>query len=166
MPIFRGKTFVSADSVYKDSVRLATRSTVNLSGSVFVIDGKSLTDKNRVLLAGQTDQKENGIFMWSSATSKLTRALDADSIFEISPGMHIYCEDGNSLAKTTWTLISTGVISPGVNPMIFAMESRLNAATSTGTFGSANKTLQVTVDETGQVDSVTEMEIDIDGGSF
>jgi phage-related tail fiber protein len=166
MPIFRGKAFVSSESVYKDSVRLATRSNINLTGSVFVIDGVSLADKNRVLLVGQTEQKENGIFTWSSATSKLTRALDADSVFEVSPGMHIYCEDGNTLAKTTWTLISTGVINPGVNPMVFAMENKLGIATNIGTFGSANKTLQITVDETGQVDSVTEIEIDIDGGSF
>jgi hypothetical protein len=166
MPIFRGKSFVSADSVYKDSVRLATRSNINLNGTVSIIDGTTLNDKDRVLLVGQNDQKENGIFAWSSATNQLTRANDADSLFEISPGMHVYCEDGISLGKTTWTLISTGVISPGVNPMVFAMENRLGTIDNTGTYGAANKALQISVDETGQVDSVTEIDISLDGGSF
>lgn len=166
MPIFRGKAFVSAESVYKDSVRASTRSNVNLAGSVSVIDGVTLNDKDRVLLVGQTDQRQNGIYSWSISTGRLTRSTDADSIFEISPGMHVYCEEGNNLGKTTWTLISTGAISPGVNPMVFAMENRVGIATNIGTYGTANKTLQITVDETGQVDSVTEVDIELDGGSF
>ena len=166
MPIFRGKAFVSADSVYKDSVRVATRSNVNLSGSVSIVDGVTLNDKDRILLVGQTDQRENGIFSWSVTNGKLTRSIDADSIFEISPGMHVYCEEGNNLAKTTWTLISTGVISPGVNPMVFAMENRIGTTATVGSFGSATQTLQITVDETGQVDSVNPIDINLDGGSF
>lgn len=166
MPIFRGKSFVSADSVYKDSVRVATRSNVNLSGTVFVVDGVTLMDKDRILLVGQDDQKQNGIFAWSSATNKLSRANDADSLFEISPGMHVYCEEGNNLGKTTWTLISTGVIAPGVNPMVFAMENRLGTINNVGTYGSSNKTLQISVDETGQVDDVSEIDINLDGGAF
>jgi hypothetical protein len=166
MPIFRGKNFVSAVSVYKDSVRLASRSNINLASAILQIDGGALNDKDRVLLVGQTDQRQNGIYSWSVSTNKLARSDDADSIFEIGPGMHIYCEDGNTLAKTTWTLISTGIISPGVNPMVFAMENRLGAVNNTGSFGSSKKTLQITVDETGQVDSISEIDIELDGGSF
>jgi phage-related tail fiber protein len=166
MPIFRGKNFVSAVSVSKDSVRLAIRSNINLSGEVTQIDGRTLNDKDRVLLAGQTDQRENGIYAWSVTNNKLTRSDDADSIFEISPGMQVYCEDGNTLAQTTWRLISTGVISPGTNPMVFAMDTRVGIASNIGMFGSANKTLKVTIDETGQVDTVEELEINVDGGDF
>lgn len=166
MPIFRGKNFVSAVSVNKDSVRVATRSNVNLSGQVIQIDGITLNDKDRVLIAGQTDQRQNGIYAWSATDSRLTRSNDADSMFEISPGMQVYCEDGNTLARTTWRLISTGAISPGVNSMLFAMDTRLGVASNVGVFGSANKTLQITVDETGQVDTVSEIDIEVDGGSF
>ena len=96
MPIFRGKNIVSAVSDYKDSVRVATRSSINLTGSVLTVDGVNLSDKDRVLLAGQSTQSQNGIYKWSSATNQLTRAEDADSIFELSPGTRVYVEEGNS----------------------------------------------------------------------
>jgi hypothetical protein len=63
MPIFRGKNFVSAVSDYKDSVRVVSRSNINLSASVLSIDGVELVDKDRVLLSAQTTQTQNGIYL-------------------------------------------------------------------------------------------------------
>ena len=166
MPIFRGKNFVSSVSDYKDSVRVATRSNVNLSANVLTIDGVTLADKDRVLLLGQTTQSQNGIYMWSVSTSRLTRSLDADSIFELSPGNKVYVEEGNSHAKSTWTLITNGVINPGSTNLVFAKEGRINTTDISGTYGSATKTLQITVDETGEINSISEVCIDIDGGEF
>jgi phage-related tail fiber protein len=166
MPIFRGKNFVSAVSDYKDSVRAATRSNVGLSSSVHVIDGVTLSDKDRVLLLGQVDQTENGIYKWSSVTNKLIRAEDADSIFELSPGVKVYVEEGTSNSRSTWTLITQGVITPGITNLVFAKESRVGTTDVSGVYGSANKTLQVTVDETGEIDGITAVDIEIDGGEF
>jgi phage-related tail fiber protein len=166
MPIFRGKNFVSAVSDYKDSVRVALRSNINISAIVTVIDGITLADKNRVLVAGQSVSTQNGIYMWSSSTSKLTRAEDADSTYELSAGNRIYVEEGTVHEKTNWVLITTGIITPGVTGIVFSKESRIGPVDLTGTYGSANKTLQIQVDESGQVDSVTEIDIELDGGSF
>ena len=255
MPIFRGKNFVSSVSDYKDSVRVAVRSNINLSGTVTIVDGVTLSDKDRVLIAGQSVASQNGIYVWSSSTSQLTRAEDADSAFELSPGNRVYVEEGNSHSQTNWVLITTGIIVPGVTSIVFAKESHVvdgvtlsdkdrvliagqsvasqngiyvwssstsqltraedadsafelspgnrvyveegNSHSQTnwvlittgiivpgvtsivfakeshvgpvaqfGTFGAANKTLQVQIDESGQVDSVTEYEIDLDGGEF
>lgn len=166
MPIFRGKNLVSAVSDYKDSVRVATRSNVNLSGTVSVVDGVNLADKDRVLLAGQTTPSQNGIYSWSSATSKLTRALDADSIFELSPGNKVYVEEGNTQGKTSWTLITQGVITPGITSLIFSKESRINSSDVSGTYGSAGKTLVLAVDETGEINSISQIDISVDGGEF
>ena len=166
MPIFRGKNFVSAVSDYKDSVRVATRSNINASANIFTIDGISLADKDRVLLIGQTNQSQNGIYAWSSATNTLTRSNDADSIFELSAGNKVYVEEGNTFQKTTWTLITSGVITPGTTGLTFAKESRLGTSDISGTYGSPGKTLEIIVDETGQLNSIVERNIDVDGGSF
>jgi phage-related tail fiber protein len=166
MPIFRGKNFVSSVSDYKDSVRVATRSNVNLSGNVSIIDGISLSDKDRVLLAGQTNQSQNGIYYWSVSTGKLTRALDADSIFELSAGNKVYVEDGNTQGKSSWVLVTQGVITPGTTSLVFSKESRINTTDVSGTYGSAGKTVVLSLDETGEINSISEVDINVDGGEF
>lgn len=166
MPIFRGKNIVSPVSDYKDSVRVATRSNVNLSANLLSVDGISLADKDRILLLGQTVQSQNGIYTWSAATSQLTRALDADSIFELSPGCKVYVEEGNSFRKTTWTLITPGIINPGTTSLIFAKESRIGETDVSGNYGTSNKTLQIELNETGEIDTITEVDISVDGGEF
>jgi hypothetical protein len=166
MPIFRGKNFVSAVSDYKDSVRVATRSNINVAGTVSTVDGITLSDKNRVLLVGQSNQSQNGIYAWSSSTSKLTRSDDADSIFEFSSGNKVYVEEGNTLGKSSWTLITQGVITPGTTALVFAKESRINATDVSGTYGSAGKTVILALDETGEINSISEVDISVDGGEF
>ena len=166
MPIFRGKNFVSAISDYKDSVRTATRSNVDISANVLTIDGVSLDDKDRVLLLGQTNQAQNGIYTWSTTTKKLTRSSDADSIFELSPGNKVYVEEGSSHANTTWTLITQGIITPGTTSLVFAKEGRVSISDVSGTYGGPGKTLQITTDETGLINSITAVDIELDGGSF
>jgi phage-related tail fiber protein len=166
MPIFRGKNFVSSVSDYKDSVRAATRSNINIYASVLTIDGVSLADKDRVLLLGQNTQSQNGIYAWSSTNSRLTRATDSDSIFELTPGNKVYVEEGNNLARTTWTLVTQGVITPGTTNLVFAKESRIGTSDVSGTYGSSTKTLQITVDETGEINEITAVDISIDGGEF
>jgi phage-related tail fiber protein len=166
MPIFRGKNFVSAVSDYKDSVRVATRSNVNISSAVISIDGITLANKDRVLLIGQNNQSQNGIYSWSNNTQKLTRAEDADSIFELSSGNKVYVEDGNTLGKSSWTLITQGVITPGITSLIFSKESRINSTDVSGTYGGSGKALQISLDETGEINSISEVDIDLDGGTF
>lgn len=166
MPIFRGKHFVSAVSDYKDSVRVMLRSNLNLASNVFSIDGITLVDKDRVLLAGQTNQTQNGIYSWSSATGKLSRANDADSIFELSAGNKVYVEEGNTQGQTSWTLITQGVITPGVTAIVFSKESRINTTDISGTYGSAGKTVILALDETGEINSISEVDIEINGGEF
>ena len=166
MPIFRGKNFVSAVSDYKDSVRVATRSNIDLSSNILSIDGVSLIDKNRVLVAGQSNQVQNGIYYWSTSTKQLTRALDADSIFELSSGNKVYVEEGNVLGKSSWTLITQGVITPGTSSLVFAKETRINAIDVSGAYGGPGKTLEISLDETGQINSISAVDISVDGGEF
>jgi phage-related tail fiber protein len=166
MPIFRGKNFVSAVSDYKDSVRVATRSNLDLTANTLTIDGVTLADKDRVLLTGQSNQTQNGIYSWSTSTKKLTRATDADSIFELSPGNKVYVEEGNTQGKSSWTLITQGVVTPGTTAIVFSKESQINSVDISGTYGSSGKTVVLSVDETGEINSISEVDISIDGGEF
>lgn len=166
MPIFRGKNFVSSVSDYKDSVRVVLRSNLNLAANVFSIDGITLADKDRVLLVGQTNQSQNGIYSWSVSTGKLTRATDADSIFELSAGNKVYVEEGITQGKSSWTLITQGILTPGTSALVFSKESRINATDVSGTYGSSGKTVVLALDETGEINSISEVDISVDGGEF
>lgn len=168
MPIFRGKNIVSAVSDYKDSVRVVSRANVTLSGPVTVIDGVTLVDEDRVLITGQTIGTQNGIYKWASSTSSFGRSHDADSAFELTPGSKIYVEEGTTYNRTNWTLITSGVITPGTTNIVFAKESRVGTTDLSGTTGASDKTLQIVLDETGQITSVTALDISIsvNGGSF
>lgn len=166
MPIFRGKEFVSAVSDNKDSVRAATRSNVNLNSLIFSIDDIVLVGKDRILLAGQTDPTQNGIYIWNAITSKLRRTADADSSDEWSAGIKIYVEEGTQNSQTNWTLITPGKITIGSTGLTFAKENRIGHFDQSGTHGSAATSLIVTLDENGQIATITDVDIALDGGEF
>jgi hypothetical protein len=166
MPIFRGKDFVSSISDYKDSVRVATRSNVDLNSLIFSMDDIVLVGKDRVLLAGQTDASQNGIYIWNAITSKLRRAPDADSSYELQAGVKIYVEEGTQNSQTNWTLITPGNITVGSNNLTFARENRIGNYEFSGTHGSSSTSLVVTLDESGQITSINAVDISINGGEF
>lgn len=166
MPIFRGKEFVSHVTDSKDSVRVVARTHVPLLGSIWVIDDITLVHRDRVLLAGQTNSAQNGIYIWNSVTGRLVRAPDADSLYEVSGGMRVYVEEGTDNAQTFWTLTTPGVITLGTTGLTFYRENRIGNFDHSGTHGSASKTNVITLDESGQITSITAVNIDLDGGEF
>jgi len=159
MPIFRGKQITSSNSDYKDSARAALRSNLNLAATVTVIDGVTLVDGDRVLLVKQNSAAENGIYTWSSTTSKLTRATDADSSGDVSAGMRIYVEEGTVNAKSIWIVISTGQLTVGSSAIVFAKDGVVNTTDLSGTYGSATKSVTLTINESGNITSITESDI-------
>jgi phage-related tail fiber protein len=166
MPIFRGKEFVSSAADSKDSVRVATRSHVPLLGTLSVVDDVELAHRDRVLLAGQNNPTQNGIYAWNSITGRLIRSTDADSLNEVSGGLRVYVEEGTVNAQTHWTLTTPGIITLGVTELTFARENRVGNFDQSGTHGSSSTTNVVTLDESGQITSITPVDIDLDGGEF
>lgn len=166
MPIFRGKEFVSSISDSKASVRVATRLPVNLTESMSEIDSITLVHRDRVLLAGQQNPAQNGIYIWNEVTAKLIRAPDADSLYEVSGGLHTFVEEGVINAQTNWTLTTPGLITLGVTGLTFARENRVGNFDQSGTHGSVSQTNVLTLDESGQITSITTVDIAIDGGEF
>ncbi len=166
MPIFRGKELVSSISDSKDSVRVATRSHIPLLASVSIIDDVNLVHKDRVLLAGQNNPAHNGIYVWNSSSGKMIRASDADSLYEVSGGLRVYVEEGTTNAQTYWTLTTPGAITLGITGLSFARENRVGNFDQSGTHGTPSQTNVITLDESGQITSITAVNIDIDGGEF
>jgi hypothetical protein len=166
MPIFRGKNIVSAVSDYKDSVRLATRSNVDLTTQVYSVDGIPLTHKSRVLLAGQSDATQNGIYWWNSVTSRLRRSDDADTGLELNAGAKIYVEEGDHNSKTNFVLTTPGDITIGQTELTFTRQNRIGNFDYSGTYGTTTKTVSITLNESGEIASISEHDISVDGGEF
>lgn len=166
MPIFRGKELVSSQSDLKDSVRAATRANIDLSALTYSVDDVVLQHRDRILLAGQTTAEQNGIYAWNSLTSKFIRATDADANSEVSAGLKVYVEEGTQNAQTNWQLITPGNVILGQTSLTFVRENRVGHFDYSGTYGSASKSTIITLDESGLISAVSEVDIELEGGEF
>ncbi len=69
---------------WKDDVRIATQSNINLVSPGFVVhDGVTLNIGDRVLVRNQTTQSENGIYIYNTSSTAMVRALDANAANEL-----------------------------------------------------------------------------------
>lgn len=84
---------------WKDSVRVATQSNVNLAGPGASIDGIAMAAGDRVLVRAQTTAPENGIYVWNGAAVPMTRALDANTAAELEQAV-VTVEEGSSAGVT------------------------------------------------------------------
>lgn len=86
---------------WKDNVRVATTGNLDLSSPGATIDGITMTNGDRVLVLLQTDQSENGIYVWTGASDPLTRAADSDTGEKLLNAI-VPVDEGSSNAGTTW----------------------------------------------------------------
>lgn len=114
------KAYVDATATgldVKNSVRAATTANVALSGTQ-TVDGVALVAGNRVLVKAQTDGTQNGIYV--VAAGAWTRAADADSNAEVTPGLYTFVEEGGTNADSGWLLTNDGTITLGTTSLTFA----------------------------------------------
>lgn len=109
---------VASGLVWKDAVRAAATTDIDLA-SPGAIDGVTLASGNRVLLMGQTDATENGIYTFSGGT--LTRATDADSATELRPGSIATVSEGAGQGNKTYVLITDGPITIGSTALAWTL---------------------------------------------
>jgi hypothetical protein len=98
----------------KDSVRVAV--STNISFPLTVADGVTLANSDRLLLFGQTDASENGIYVYHASTQGITRADDANTAAEIKAAF-IPIEEG-TYADTFFQLL-TDDITLDTTPLVF-----------------------------------------------
>lgn len=94
--------------------------------AAFVIDGITPVTGDRVLLAGQTDATQNGIYTVttpgadSGNAGVLTRAVDFDDTAKIVLNVMIPVMQGTQNADTTWVLTNDTAVTLGTTALTFA----------------------------------------------
>lgn len=68
---------------WKDSVRVATQSNLNLASPGASIDGITMVASDRVLVKAQSAGAENGLYVWNGAAVAMSRSLDCDTAAEL-----------------------------------------------------------------------------------
>ena len=98
---------------WKQAVQTGSGTNVNIAnpgGST--IGGYALTTGDRVLLIGQTDPYENGIYVFDTSSTPMVRSLDADTFQELN-NASVFVQDGTYVdsgwvQSATLTSITTG----------------------------------------------------------
>lgn len=68
----------------KDGVLVGTGSNINLASPGATLDGETMAEDDRVLVRGQTDEAENGIYIFNGAATPMTRSADASTAEELN----------------------------------------------------------------------------------
>ena len=92
----------------KGSVRVAASSNIALVASPATIDGVALATGDKVLLTGQTDKTENGIYYFDGAD--LARPVHDKNLrtgAENTLGALVAVKEGSAFQKTVWFLSGT-----------------------------------------------------------
>jgi hypothetical protein len=84
---------------WKDSCRVATQSSINLSSTGATIDGITMASQDRVLVRAQSSAIDNGIYIWNGAAVAMTRSLDASTFAELEQAVTTV-EEGTSAATS------------------------------------------------------------------
>ena len=128
MGLTRPRAHQLQDMDFKQTARAITSSNITLSGGApATVDGVSLLAEDRVLVNGQTDQTENGIYyvttLGSGSNGTWTRTSDANATGEMNSGMIIMITEGTAFADTQWMLTTDGTITIGSTNITFAQAS-------------------------------------------
>ena len=128
MGLTRPRAHQLQDIDFKQTARAITSSNITLSGGApATVDGVSLLADDRVLVNGQSDASENGIYfvatLGSGSNGTFTRTGDANATGEINSGMIIMVTEGTSFADTQWMLTTDGTITVGSTAIYFAQVS-------------------------------------------
>lgn len=151
--------YVAGARDWKESVRLATAAalpaytfsgatdtiTANANGAMPNVDGVAPAVGDRLLLigAGTTSDVHNGIWVVTSlggAAAKwaLQRDTLADEDDEITPGMHVYVEEGTAYGTHRFVCTNTGAIVVNTTPITLVTMGSTVALVTATTQGSVN----------------------------
>lgn len=111
------------DKRTKQPVRAVATANLSVSLPGASIDGVSLASGDRVLLTAQTTVSENGPYVWSGATTPLTRTGDASSASDFVFGFRVFVREGASHGATYWTYTQSAAVTIGSTALTFAQDA-------------------------------------------
>lgn len=122
-----GATKAYVDSVaqgldIKNSARATTTANINLSSPGAAIDGVTLTAGDRVLVKNQTTPAENGIYVFATSASAMTRAADMNAPGEF-PSAFVFVEEGTINQDTGWVCTTNAPVTVGTTAINFSQFS-------------------------------------------
>ena len=131
MALTKPRAYQIYDIDYKQATRAVTVADVALTGGApNNVDGVNLSVNDRVLVTGQTDQTENGVYvvvtLGTGANGTWTRSGDTDVTGELLAGTIIMVTEGLIYADTQWKLITDNPITIGTTPLIFTQNYYAN----------------------------------------
>lgn len=94
---------------WKDSVRVAGQSNINLAAPGATIDGITMVANDRFLAPSQSTGSQNGIYIWNGAATPATRALDASTFAELEQAV-VTVEEGTSAGTSYRQTVVNGTI--------------------------------------------------------
>jgi hypothetical protein len=83
----------------KDPVRVVAQGNVNLNSPGTTVDGIALNGGDRFLASRQNTGIQNGIYVYTGASSAATRATDADSAGEVVDGSMLAVAEGTDAGR-------------------------------------------------------------------
>ena len=128
---------------WKQSARVSTQGNVNLASPGASIDGISLSNGDRVLVRAQTDETQNGIYVWGGAATPMVRAADASTFQELESAA-ITVEEGTDGGVTYRQTAVNGTL--GTNDVLWT------------TFGTAAPNASETVAGIIEIATVSEVQ--------
>ena len=128
MALTRPRAYQIYDIDYKQATRVITISNVTLSGGApSQVDGVNLSLDDRVLVTGQTNKAQNGIYdvdtVGSGSNGTWVRSSDTNTTGELLAGTIVMVTEGLAYADTQWKLTTNDPITIGVSELVFEQNS-------------------------------------------
>lgn len=124
-PSSAGSFIPSASLAIKTPCRVATSGNVALSG-LQTIDGVTVVANDRILVKGQTNSVDNGIYVASSGN--WVRAVDFNSPFELVKGTQVQINEGTVDAGHVYVVTSSNPIIPGTSALAVTISTAYQAS--------------------------------------
>lgn len=159
MPLTKPRAYQIYDIDYKQAVRVVTISNVVLSGGApNSVDGVNLSLNDRILVTGQTNAVQNGIYyvtaLGTGSNGTWARSGDTDATGELLSGTIVMVTEGNTYADTQWKLTTNDPITIGVTALTFVQNYLANSISfgqTSFSIGSSNANATVSVAGTSNV---------------
>jgi hypothetical protein len=133
---------MGAGFVVHAPVRLCSSSNISVSSAPALIDGIAAVSGNRVLLVGQNNFAENGVYLYNGSGAALTRAVDGTSQY-LTPGSYFFVNEGTANPHTAWVVLNDVPINVGVDPILFDQFSGLGQVNAGAGLTKTGDTLDV-----------------------
>lgn len=128
MALTKPRAYQIYDIDYKQATRVITVTNITLSGGApSQVDGVNLSLDDRVLVTGQTNKAQNGIYdvdtVGSGANGTWVRSGDTNATGELLAGTIVMVTEGLIYADTQWKLTTNDPITIGVSELVFEQNS-------------------------------------------